>query len=207
MKKFGIFVIKPDALNEQDLRIIKEGLTSRGFSCDLCFRLKNYCDVMQKYRETDIKFKNKENAEAEIKGCGVALSAYRQLFGSSEGIVMLIPLRKESFKEFYDRADVAKREIRQQIEEKRGYCYAYVDYLTNPHLTKMTLGEYSILKNKDKTNINKAYINGIHLEDYECLENNFCLNFMVENGIISKGNKIDLDSLLDGFQDEDERIY
>ncbi len=202
MKKFGIFVIKPDAINEQDLRIIKNVLTSYGFPYNLCFRMKKYCDVMQKYRETDIKFKNYENAEEEIKGCGVALSAYRQLYGSSEGIVMLIPLRKESFKEFYDSANVAKREIRRQIEEGRGYCYAYVDYLTNPHLTKMTLGEYALLKSKDKENINKAYINGIHLEDYECLENNFCLNFMVEHGIITKENKVDIDELLDDMQDE-----
>ena len=44
MKKFGIFVIKPDAINEQDLRIIKNVLTSYGFPYNLCFRMKKYCD-------------------------------------------------------------------------------------------------------------------------------------------------------------------
>lgn len=205
MKKFGIFIIKPDAVNKHDLKIVRNVLDKYGFSKTICFRLKDYCKLMQKYREADILFKNFQNSEAEIKGCGVALSAYKQLYPSSDGFLMLIPLGKESFKEFYDKANVAKREIRKQIEEDRGYCFAYINYLTNPQLTKMSHEEYNKLKDKDRENINKAYINGVHLEDYECLENNFCLNFMVENGVIAKSNKIDLNKLTHDLQDE--QIY
>ena len=135
----------------------------------------------------------------------MALNAYKELYGDSEGILMLIPLGKKKFRDFFDKANNVKRAIRKKIEEDRGYCFAYVDYLTNPQLTKLTQNEYLELKGKDKNNINKAYINGIHLEDYECLENNFCLNFMIEHGVISKTNKIDINEMLQDFQDE--KIY
>ena len=205
MKKFGIFVIKPDAINMHDLKIIQNVFDKHGFAKKICFLLKNYCELMQKYREADILFKNSQNAEEEFKGCGVALSAYKQLYANSNGVLVLIPLGKESFKEFYDKANDAKHEIRKKIEEDRGYCFAYTNYLTNPQLTKMSHEVYHELKDKDRKNINKAYINGIHLEDYECLENNFCLNFMVENGVIAKINKIDLNQLTYDLQDG--RIY
>lgn len=205
MKNFGIFVIKPDATNKHDLQIIKDNLNESGFKKVLYFRINNYCQLMKIYREEDIKFKGCDNAEAEIKSCGVALNAYKELYGDSEGILMLIPLGKKKFRDFFDKANNVKRAIRKKIEEDRGYCFAYVDYLTNPQLTKLTQNEYLELKGKDKNNINKAYINGIHLEDYECLENNFCLNFMIEHGVISKTNKIDINEMLQDFQDE--KIY
>lgn len=202
MKNFGIFIIKPDAVNEHDLSIIQNVLSKYGFSKTICFRLKNYCVLMQKYRQADIEFKNFENAEAEIKGCSVALSAYKQLYTNADGILMLIPLRNITFKEFYDKANIAKREIRTQIEENRGYCFAYVNYLTQPRLTKLSHEEYRSLKAKDKENINKAYINGIHLEDYQCLENNFCLDFMVDNGVIAKSNMIDINVNIHNSENE-----
>lgn len=200
MKKFGIFVIKPDAINKHDLDIIQSVLKKYGFSKIICFRLENYCDLMQKYREEDILFKNLTNAQEEIKCCSVALSAYKQLYGEADGLLMLLPLKQESFKEFFDRANIAKREIRAQIEEDRGYCFAYVDYLTNPKLKQMTHQKYQELKSIDRKNINRAYINGIHLEDYECLENNFCLNFMCEHGVIAKSNMVDLNELINNLQ-------
>lgn len=200
MKKFGIFVIKPDAINKHDLAVIQGVLDKYGFSKTICFNLKNYCELMQKYREADILFKNFENAAEEIKGCGVALGAYKELYEDSDGLLMLIPLKQESFKQFYDRANIAKREIRSQIEEDRGYCFAYVDYLTNPRLQKMSHQEYQQIKSINRKNINKAYINGIHLEDYECLENNFCLNFMREHGVIAKSNMVDINQLINNLE-------
>ena len=97
---------------------------------------------------------------------------------------------------------MAKREIRKQIEGGRGYYFAYVDYLTNPKLTKLSHEEYRHLKDKNKDNINRAYINGIHLEDYDCLVNNYCLNFMVANGVISKSNKIDINEYVQNLNNE-----
>ena len=179
-------------MNKHDLSIIEHVLAEYGFDKTICFVLKNYVELMKKYREADIKFKNFENIETEIKGCGVALSAYEQLFKNANGALILIPLKGQTFREFYDKANAAKKEIRQQIEKDRGYYYAYVDYLTTPTLTKLSHNDYQMLKQKNKSNINKAYVNGIHLEDYECLENNFCLNFMVENGIINRSNIINL---------------
>lgn len=200
MKKFGIFVIKPDAINKHDLEIVQSVLEKYGFSRIICFRLENYCDLMQKYREEDILFKNSENAQEEIKCCGVALSAYKELYGDADGLLMLLPLKQESFKEFFDRANIAKREIRSQIEEDRGYCFAYVDYLTNPKLKQMTHQKYQELKGIDRKNINRAYINGIHLEDYECLENNFCLNFMYKQGVVAKSNMVDINELINNLE-------
>ena len=200
MKKFGIFVIKPDAINKHDLSIIQETLNKYGFSKSICFNIDNYCELMRKYREADIRFKNLDNAEIEITCCNVALSAYQQLFIKDNALLLLVPLGKESFKDFFDKANFAKREIRKQIEEDRGYYYAYIDYRTSPRLVKLTHEEYKIRKNKDKTDINKAYINGIHLEDYECFESNFCLNFMVENGIIGKSNKVDINELIENLE-------
>ena len=200
MKKFGIFVIKPDAINGHDLSIIQYVLDQYGFCKTLCFNMANYCDVMTEYRKEDIVFKNFYNAEEEIKGCGVALSAYKELYQDADGLLLLIPLGGETFEEFYDKANKAKKDIRRQIEQDRGYCYAYVNYTTAPKLTKLTHEEYRMLKDKDKSDINKAYINGVHLEDFECLENNFCLNFMVKNGIISKNNKILLQDLILSLQ-------
>ena len=192
MKKFGIFIIKPDAMNEHDLSTIQYVLAEHGFDKPICFVLNNYVNIMRKYREYDIKFKNLENAEEEIKGCSVALDAYEKLFKNEKGAVLLVPIKSQTFKEFYDEANVAKKEIRQKIENDRGYYYAYVNCRTSPTLTKLSHNEYKLLKERDKANINRAYINGIHLEDYECLESNFCLNFMVKNGIINNANIIDL---------------
>ena len=179
-------------MNDHDLFTIQHVLAEHGFNEPMCFVFNDYVDVMRKYRECDIKFKNFENAETEIKDCNVALDAYEKLFKNENGAVLLVPLKSQTFKEFYDEARIAKKEIRQQIENDRGYYYAYVNCLTSPTLTKLSHDEYKILKERDKENINRAYINGIHLEDYECLENNFCLNFMVENGIINKANIINL---------------
>lgn len=200
MKKFGVFIIKPDAMNKHDLFIIQHILAEHGFDNPICFVVKNYVEVMKKYRESDIKFKNLENAEAELKGCNVALSAYEKLFKNANGALILIPLKNQSFKEFYDEANVAKKEIRQKIENDRGYYYAYVNYLTSPTLTKLSHSEYKLIKERDKANINRAYVNGIHLEDYECLESNFCLNFMVKNGIINKTNIINLENYASGLE-------
>ena len=200
MKKFGIFIIKPDAMNDNDLSIIQHVLEKHGFNDTICFVLKNYVEIMKKYREADIRFKNFENIEAEIKGCGVALKAYEQLFKNANGALILIPLINTTFKEFYDEAAIAKKEIRQQIEGDRDYYYAYINYPTSSTLVKLSHNEYKLLKEKDKSSINRAYINGIHLEDYECLENNFCLNFMVENGIINKQNIIKLKDYSLGFE-------
>ena len=197
MKKFGIFVIKPDAVNKHDLGIIRSVLEENGFGNSICFTIEDYCALMRKYREADIIFKQCENAESEIRGCGVALSAYEQLFPRADGLLLLIPLKDISFKDFYEKADPIKREIRKTIEGDRGYYYAFVDYLTEPKLRKMSHEEYKARKEIEKKNINRAYINGIHLEDYECLESNFCLNFMVQHGVINKANMVNLDELID----------
>ena len=45
---------------------------------------------------------------------------------------------------------IAKKEIRQKIEEERGYCFAYVNYLTNPKLTQLSHEEYKLLKDRDR---------------------------------------------------------
>lgn len=92
---------------------------------------------MKEYREADILFKICENAEDEIKGCSVAPSAYKQLYADGDGLLVLIPLGQESFKEFYDKANIAKREIRKKIEEECGYCFAYMNYLLADRLPEL----------------------------------------------------------------------
>lgn len=191
MKNFGLFVVKPDATNKHDLQIIQSTLIKFKFKKFTCFRLQNYCELMRKYREADIQFKGRDNAETEIKICGVALEAYKQLYDKPEGIVILIPLGKQSFKEFFDKAYMAKQEIRKQIEDERGYCFASIGE-ANPKLVKLSHKEYLELTNNGEPNISKVDINAIHLEDYECLEQNFCLNFMIQQGVIAKQNEIDI---------------
>ena len=92
MKKYGISVIKPDAINNHELLIIQEDFSKYKFTKALYFCIKKYCELMKEYREADILFKNCENAKDEIKGCFVALSAFKQLYADGDGLLVLILL-------------------------------------------------------------------------------------------------------------------
>ena len=207
MKKFGTMIIKPDAYNLRDLQIIKDILQKYNlYEDNLCFPFDNYPQVILEYRTKDVLFKNLTNVtsdlpdglvrqapEEELKYCKIALHAYEKFFAGEKAIALLLPTRGRDLDEFFDAMYQAKKEIRSTLRTLRNDCYAYVNYNTpEQDMQHLSLEEYTTLHDKDSTSVNRAHVDGIHLEDKECFLNNFCLSFMVSTGVIKKSNQLSL---------------
>lgn len=196
MKRFAVLIVKPDAINKKELSIIGEALKRYNFLPAMCFKFENFYETMLKYRKADVLFKNAENAQEEIRYCGIALNAYKEAFPNGIGLALLLPMGEDHPNKFFETMQQAKREIREKIESDRGYYYVYTNCNSTPKLQCMPHQEYRHKKQLAKKDFHRAYVNAIHFEDYECFTNNFCLAFMVSNGVICKQNKTDFTTIL-----------
>lgn len=66
-------VIKPDAMNAHELKIIEQVMKENGLPIAYAFNIANYEKLMTKYWKENIAFKNKENPWVELKACVVTI--------------------------------------------------------------------------------------------------------------------------------------
>lgn len=214
MKKFGTMIIKPDATNFDELKLVQRILKKYDlYEDNLCFAFKNYPEIILEYRKKDILFKNisnltielpegmvKQTPEEELKYCRIAVAAYEKFFSDRTAFVLLIPTRGRDNNDFFNLMYNAKREIRSELKKCRENCYAYINYETpNQEMMKLSNVEYEKLSSQNPQMVNLAHVDGVHVEDKECFLNNFCLSFMVSVGIINKTSQTSLQQQIDGL--------
>lgn len=198
MKKFGTIIIKPDAINKHDMQLILDIIHKNGLDVYSMFEMKDFTKIMGQYRVADVLYKNDTNfAQKEIRDCNVALNAYKELYKDASGILLVLNSNLSN-EDFYNQLNIVKRETRNQIEIERGYYFAFITEENDERLVKLSQEKYREIKQNKEISINKAYVNGIHLEDKECFETNFCFEFLESKNVITKENKIEnLDEFID----------
>ncbi len=211
MKRFGVMVVKPDAMNEYDLDLIYAVLDAHGLTGYRSFACDGYGEIIKKYRQKDIVFKSvlnleknlrdglvKQTPEEEMRYCQVAIDTYNQFFDDKFGII-LIPTLDQDPEDFYEKMYQSKKEIRSRLRDRRPNTYAYLDYKSeNRQLKEIAKQDIMQIYEKDPENVCEAHIDGVHLEDYECFVNSFCLSFMVNEGQIRIDNRVDLREMVSG---------
>lgn len=193
--KLATFVIKPDAVNDEDLSYIYDTIQKGGLKIEAAYRIENYVKIMKSYRFSDIYTKESENKFAELKGCSIALLSYAMLYPNGSGQLLLLSGEEKGLTDdqLFEKVNEIKYKIRDDLKEKRQeVVILYTDDKHNRSIIKIKPSEYEDFKKEHKKNAKKAFINGVHIEDKECFDHDFCLNFMKEKNIICDKNKLDI---------------
>lgn len=190
MKK-GVVVIKPDFMNENDIRKVVDtfGNVSEAYKID------DFYGYSVEYRlEEQSRMKNpcKKKAQEVMQ----TIEGYKQKY-NNEGLMLIIENNDALCdKDFFDRLYSAKKQIRNNYVANREYS----DFLvTGPEGSTIITEKFSTYQSLIKEYGDKIALmlfNGVHLEDYEDFIDQFDYNHAVNHGIICSENKVDIARML-----------
>ena len=192
---FGTLIIKPDFFEDiRYLNYFEELLQKNNCKIINCYSIKDYTENNNVYRKMDLKkrFKNKQDFDKNFSRSSIAYNSYNLLNIRNVGLCLIIKqIKKTNSKEFYNALQYIKKSLRGFIESSRTFVYLYIINSSNkPQLIKARHEEFDDIKKKYGENVKLAFINGIHLEDYELFEKRFCFKTFKKIGIINKYNSI-----------------
>lgn len=211
----GTFILKPDFFeNESYFKTFNNLLEQNDCKVEKCFVIKNYTSFNNEYRKLDLKkrYSDEKEFEKNFSRSEIAYEAYSLSDYKNIGLLVLIKRRnKINLKEFYNLLNGIKEKLRQHIKTQRNFVFLYLkEENREARLIKANESEFKMLENKYGKNIKLAFINGIHLEDYNLFKNNFCYKAFKKLGIVDKRNLInfhDLSSLFANFTEIDLHIH
>ena len=192
---FGSFILKPDFFENKSyldvfLKLIEQN------ECELKqgYIIKNYTNVNLEYRRRDIikRFKNKNEFDKTFNRTKIAYDSYSMLGCENIGVLLLIISKKDNdLKTFYNKLNSIKEDLRQHIKNSRNFAYLYLKKDDcEPKLIKSHEDEFEMMKNKYGKAIKLAFINGIHLEDFDLFKHHFCYKTFRNLGVVNAKNSI-----------------
>ena len=188
---FGTFILKPDFFeNKSYYTMFKHLLKQNNCSIEKCFVIKNYTYINIEYRKIDLqkRFKNKKEFEKHYERSKIAYNAYNLSEYENIGLLTLIkPNNKITQREFYNLLNNIKDDLRKHIKATRNFVYLYLkEDNSKTKLIKANETEFNLLRDKFDKNIKLAFVNGIHLEDYNLFEKKFCYKTFKKLGLLNK---------------------
>ena len=194
---FATFILKPDFFETMlYFDVLLQMLKKYNIEIDKCYLLNNYTTVNDQYRKLDLRrrFNNNEDFEKNYSRTKIARDAYSLLNINNIGVLSTLkPTVKKSKTEFYNDLNNIKVELRKIIEKSRGYVFLYVK--NQNILIKAKKEEFERLKIQYGNDIKLAFINGIHLEDYELFNKKYCYKTFKKLKHINKTTQIDLNTI------------
>ena len=203
----GCLILKPDFFeNKAYYNEFLNVLLRNNCFIEECFIIKNYTQINNEYRKVDLKkrFKNKEKFAKNFTRVQIAFNSYNLSEYRNVGVLTIInTTKKVGLKDFYNLLNTIKASLRDYIQRCRNYVYLYLDNEGNhPQLVKAEECEFDIIKEK-YNNTKLAFINGIHLEDYNLFKRNICYKTFKKLNIITDLNCFDpkdINLLFDKFK-------
>lgn len=207
---FGTLIIKPDFFEDiRYLNYFEELLQKNDCRIINCYAIKNYTEINKVYRKNDLKkrFRNKLDYDKNFYRSMIAYNSYNLLDTDNVGLLLIIKQKKKyNNKEFYNTLQSIKKALRNFIEVSRNFVYLYLtDSSNTPKLIKAKHEEFDNINNQYEGKVKLAFINGVHLEDFELFKKNFCFKIFKKLGMINKYNEIspnDISLLFKQFNSE-----
>ncbi len=213
--RLGSFILKPDFFeNKSYYKTLMNLLAQNDCKVEGCFVIKDYLHYNNEYRKLDLKkrYANEKEFEKNFSRSKIAYESYAMSNYNNTGLLLLIKHKKKlKPKEFYIILTNIKENLRQHIKEQRNFVFLYLKKDNGEaKLLNANENDFTMLEDKYGKNIKLAFINGIHLEDFNLFKKNFCFKTFKNLGIANQCNSInpqDIPALFDNSTDIDLHIH
>lgn len=195
MKK-GFLIIKPDMLENMEMVNLLLNTLDDMFNDFKIYKIKNYGDFCQRYRKHDIWNTNSSPSEKaiELQRTSYATYAYKKYYADTPAYAVVVKEDEED--SLYEKLSQIKINFRALSKSSKQF-HLYVDISNEDDwkIYKHYLNNEADKEYIDSPNVKLAYMNGIHLEEYDLFKRNIGMDFLNKNGIISSENLIQRETL------------
>lgn len=202
--KEGFFIIKPDLFDSKEMVDYMSTQLEENFDCYEIYKIKEYGKFCKDYREYDIANTDMSPSERilELKRTEYATFAYKDFYKEQPAYAVVVREEDEDF--LYEKLSQIKTSVRSRFkQEKKFHLYVDISQKDNWKVYRHNLDNNDDQEYIDRPDVKLAYMNGVHVEEFDLFKRNIGMKFLYEYGVISPKNRISQDVLTGGKNEKD----